>query len=239
MRKHITLVLIALILAVSPTPSAADDVIRISTSYNSMLSNPEQTGMLDRILKEAFRRIGREAQIVFTPNERSLVEVNEGKLDAELNRVAGMEKNYPNLIRVPEPNMQMHFVAFSKKDFSISGWNSLARLKVGLVCGWKILENSTKGVCNVTRVLKEDQLFQMLDRGRLDIALYSKLNGYELIKKYGYKNIRHLEPPLVSKDMFLYMNEKHAALVPHLAAALREMKQDCTYDRIVAETIHH
>lgn len=192
--------------------------------------------MLDRILIEAFRRIGIEARIVFTPTERSLVEVNEGKLDAEMNRIAGMEINYPNLVQVPEPNMQMHFVAFSKKEFSISDWNSLAGLKIGLVNGWKILERNTRGLPFVSRVVREDQLFEMLNRGRLDVALYSKLNGYELINKYGYTGIKHLEPPLASKDMFLYLHNKHAALAPKVAAALRAMKQDGTYDRIVAET---
>lgn len=192
--------------------------------------------MLDRILIEAFRRIGIEARIVFTPTERSLVEVNEGKLDAEMNRIAGMEINYPNLVQVPEPNMQMHFVAFSKKEFPISDWNSLAGLKIGLVNGWKILERNTRGLPFVSRVVREDQLFEMLNRGRLDVALYSKLNGYELINKYGYTGIKHLEPPLASKDMFLYLHNKHAALAPKVAAALRAMKQDGTYDRIVAET---
>ncbi len=37
---------------------AGDKPFIISTNYKSLLSNPEQTGMLDRLTQEAFRRLG-------------------------------------------------------------------------------------------------------------------------------------------------------------------------------------
>lgn len=211
----------------------------VSTSYKSLLSNPEQTGMLDLIVKEAFRRIGIEAEIVFTPTERSLADVDAGLLDAELNRIEGMGKNYPNLLRVPEPNMVMDFVAFSKKDYKIKGWESIRDLYIGLVRGWKILEENTDGFPHVVSVPTETELFKMLDMGRLDIALYSKLTGYEQLHLRGLEGIGHLEPPLASRSMYLYLHKRHSDLVKPLAEALRGMKADGTYARIVRETTSH
>ena len=110
-------------------------ILIVSTSYKSLLSTPDQKGMLDLLVKEAFRRIGLEAEIVFNLTGRSLSDVNEGLADGELNRIEGMEKNFPNLVMVPEPNMVMDFVAFSKRDLPIDGWDSIRGLRVGIVRG--------------------------------------------------------------------------------------------------------
>jgi polar amino acid transport system substrate-binding protein len=219
--------------------SSAERVFTVSTSYKSLLSNPDQTGMLDRLMKEAFQRIGLRAEIVLTPTERSLVDVNAGLLDAEINRIEGMERNFPALVQVPEPNMTMHFVAFSKKPFPVDGWKSLEDLHIGIVKGWKILEKNTRGFPRVIMVPTETELFTMLNKGRLDIALYDKLTGYEQLSLRGFTDIRHLDPPLESKQMFLYLNNKHKDLATPLGNALKEMKEDGTYDRIVKESTSH
>jgi len=226
-------------LAGSSVRAAEDGAFTISTSYKSLLSNPEQTGMLDRLMKEAFQRIGLRAEIVFNPTERSLVDVNAGLVDAELNRIEGMEKHFPNLVRVPEPNMIMHFVAFAKKSYPIDGWKSIEPLYIGIVRGWKILEKNTEGFPHVTFAPTETELFNMLQKDRIDVALYAKLTGYEQLNLRGFTEIRHLEPPLASRPMFLYLNKKHADLTGPLADALRAMKADGTYDRIVKEATSH
>lgn len=223
----------------SDQAEAGEQPFTVSTSYKSLLSNPEQTGMLDLIVKEAFRRIGIEAEIVFNLTERSLADVNAGLLDAELNRIEGMEKKFPNLVRVPEPNMVMDFVAFSKKDYQIEGWDSIRDLHIGLVSGWKIVEENTKGFPHVIKVPTETELFNMLDMDRLDIALYSKLTGYEQIHQRGLEGMRHLEPPLESRNMYLYVHKRHSGLAQPLAEALRSMKEDGTWDRIVKEATYH
>lgn len=209
----------------------------ISTSYKNLLSNPEQSGMLDRIMEEVFHRIGLEAEIVFTSTEKSLVDVNAGLLDGELNRVAGMEKEFPHLLQVPEPNMTMHFVAFSKEDFQIDGWESLCNVYIGIVRGWKILEQNTTDFPHRTLVPSETELFTMLHKDRLDVALYSKLTGYAALEEMNYDEIVHLEPPLVSRKMYLYVHERHSDLVPKIAKALRSIKDDGTYERIVADSV--
>lgn len=209
----------------------------VSTSYNNLLSNDRQDGMLDRIINEAFRRIGLDCEIVYRQTDQSLFDVNAGLLDGEINRVAGMEGSFPNLVPLHEPNMTMHFVAFAKRDYGIDGWKSIMNLNVGVVRGWKILEQHTEGFPKVVYVPTERELFRMLALGRIDIALYSKLTGYAALKEYGYTDIRHLEPPLASRDMFLYLHKKNRHLVPELDAAIRTMKNDGTYDQIVEETV--
>jgi polar amino acid transport system substrate-binding protein len=210
-----------------------DEPFTITTSYNDLLCNLEQTGLLDRLMTALFGRLGLSMRLVFIPTEKALVDVNAGLFDAELNRIKGMESSYPNLIQVPEPNMTMHFVAFSTRNIKIDGWNSIKPLNIGLVRGWKILEANTSGFPEVIKTPSEKELFTMLHKNRLDVALYSKITGYAAIERMGYKDIFHLEPPLASRPMYLYIHKKNENMVTLIANELKLMKKDGSYQAIM------
>ncbi|MBN2049821.1 MAG: transporter substrate-binding domain-containing protein [Spirochaetales bacterium] len=232
--KTVTLLVILFIGA--PAGFCQEEPFTISTSYNNLLSNPQKTGMLDLLMYELFGRLGLPCELVYTETLNSIYDVNSGVLDGDINRIEGMEATYPNLVRVPEANMVMEFVAFSKKDIPINGWESLKDLDIGIVRGWKILEDHTRDFPFVTFVPTEVELFTMLDKGRIDVALYSKLTGYAVVQDLALTGIRHLSPPLARREMFLYVHSSHKNLVTPLAETLREIKADGTYDRIVADT---
>ena len=217
---------------------SAENTFVFGTSYTSLLSNAEQTGMLDLIVKEAFNRLGITAVLPFLPAERSIIAANSGLHDGVLNRIEGIERMYPNLVRVPESNMDFKFVAFSKKyDFETTDWATLNSLRVGFIKGWKILEQNMKNHPDITYVNSADQLFRMLDKGYIDIALYGELVGYAKLKTMNITDYRVLTPPLATKKMYMYLNKKHEKLVPRVAESLKNMKVDGTYDRIVSQTI--
>lgn len=135
--------------------------------------------------------------------------------------------------------MTMRFVAFATREFPVDGWESIRDLEIGLVRGWKILEENTEGFPYVTRVATELELFNMLRLGRIDVALYSELTGRAAPASYGsqYAAIHSLSPPLVERDMFLYVHRGRADLVAVIAQALREMKNDGTYEEIVRSSL--
>lgn len=239
--RHLLGVVVFFLLCAAPVAAQnvqkAPDTFTISNSYRNLLSNGEHTGILDRVFMEVFERLGIELEIVFTSTDRSIVDVNAGILDAEANRIAGMEEMYPNLRRVPEPNMTMEFVAFATRDIPIDGWESLRNLDIGIVRGWKILEDNTRGFPYVVTVPSEVELFNMLEQGRIDVALYAELTGHAAVQEMGLKSIRHLEPPLARRDMFLYVHQSHSGLTDDIARVLREMKQDGTYQAIMDQVL--
>jgi polar amino acid transport system substrate-binding protein len=55
--------------------------------------------------------------------------------------------------------------------------------------------------------------------------------GQWIVRQNGYK-VRLIEPPLARFEMFMYVNVKHAALVPRVTQALVDMKADGTWQRI-------
>lgn len=216
---------------------SVENTFVIGTSYKSLLSNAEQTGMLDLIAKEAFNRLNITAELPFLPAERSIMAANLGLHDGELNRIEGMERMYPNLVRVPESNMDFKFVAFSKKyNFETTDWSTLNSFRVGFIKGWKILEQNMKNHPDLTYVNSAEQLFRQLDKEHIDIALYGELVGYAQLKEMNITDYKVLNPPLATKKMYMYLNKKHEDLAPRVAESLKSMKMDGTYNRIVTQT---
>lgn len=196
------------------------------------------TGFIDIVLSEALNRIGYKLDIRGLPNERSLINANRGIIDGESNRIAGMEKNYPNLIRVPEKIIDWEFIVFSKKQVDTTkGWDSLTPYETSFITGWKIFEYNVPKDVMVTQVRNPEGLMTLLENNRADVALYERWQGLDLIRKNKYKNIKAMTPPLARKEMFIYLHNKHAALVPKLAQALKDMKKDGTYQRFYQQII--
>jgi polar amino acid transport system substrate-binding protein len=107
---------------------------------------------------------------------------------------------------------------------------------IAIVTGWKILEANITQTQSLTKVKDEASLFRLLDLGRADLAVYDRRQGLAFVEAMKLENITVLEPPLAVKSMYLYLNKKHADLVPPLTEAIRKMKEDGTYRRIVEET---
>ena len=226
------LVALLLLLASCLAPSfAATPTITVSTN-----NTPLDRKALQALGQEAFRRVGVEFRLVGLPSERSLVAADRGEVDGEGLRVEGLSAQYANLVQVPERFIGVSFVAFAR-DRSIRidrGWESLKPHSVAFINGWKMFEANASGARVVNRVDKPEQLFRMLDGGRIDLALYTRADGVALAREMGLAAIAPLEPALKDVDMYLYLHRRHEALVPRIAQALRDMKADGTHARILA-----
>ncbi len=220
------------------TAAATNRTLVLNSAFTYLLSNKNQTGFVDSIVKEALKRIGYELESIHLPAERALLNANAGIDDGDLLRIGGLQKIYPNLIQVPEKIMDMEFVVFSQhRSFPVFGWQSLKPWSVAIITGWKILEQNITDTAELTKVKNADLLFTLLLKDRTDMIVYSRWLGLAYIKKHNLKNIKILEPPLGKRHMYVYLHKKHRHLVPKLAASLRSMKQDGSYQRIFEKTL--
>jgi len=80
-------------------------------------------------------------------------------------------------------------------------------------------------------------LFQLLSLNRVDLIIYEKLRALVALQERPVEDAVILEPPLVRKPMFLYLNVKHSDLVPKIAAALRSSKADGTHERLQIQAL--
>jgi polar amino acid transport system substrate-binding protein len=216
------------------TAATAGQVLVLNHNSRPPLITAQGTGALDLVLKEAFRRIGIEVKLIQVPAERALLNANEGIDDGICIRIAGMEKKYPNLVMVPERIAEYKFAVFTRdRSLRIVGWESLKPYSVGIITGWKILEDNVLGTRSLTKVSDADALFELLDHERVDLVVYDRMQGDALVKSQGLVGVKAINPLLARKDVFLYLNNKHTGIVHDLARELRDMKRDGTYQQMV------
>jgi polar amino acid transport system substrate-binding protein len=229
--------LAGLLLALPVALAAEKPVLVLNDTNDPPFTTADRSGFLDVIASEAFRRVGVELRLVKLPPERGLINANAGIEDGDLTRIAGLEKQYPNLVRVPEKLVDWEFMAFSKNASISSSWPVLRQHSVGHIKGWKIYEQNLATAEHVTTADDAEQLFRLLDLDRIEVALYERSLGTALVKQQGLKGVRLLAPPLATREMFIYLHRRHTLLAPRLAEALRAMKREGFYERVYNEKL--
>ena len=230
------LTLILAILLVSPLYAA--ETLVLGTADSPPLSTEDQKGFSDRVIIEACKRLGIEVKIIPLASPRTLSNVEKGIDDGNFLRIAGVEKKFPHLVRVPEPIVEVQFVIFSKrKDLKTTGWESLKPYHVGHVRGWLIAEEKIKDVRQITVVENRTSLFKVLESDRIELAFAELYGGYYLMHTLNLPHLAIAQPPLATQEMYLYLNKKHQKLVPQLTQKLREMKRDGSYNAIFNQTL--
>lgn len=224
--------LLCLLAALAPQPALAHHLV-LNTDGAPPHSRPDGTGFEDRIVAEAFRRVGVAVKLVQLPSERSLQNADRGIDDGLYVRIAGLSKLYPNLIMVPEAVSEFVFTAFTRSpQLKAPAWADLRLRPVGFVTGWKIVERNLEGAANLKAARDEEALFVLLDKDRVEVVVGGLHAGREIIRAHGYLGMRALSPPLATEPMYIYLNKRHAGLVPKLAGALQGMRRDGTLQRL-------
>ena len=225
-----------LLLALSGTAAADLPVLVLNNPTETPFTTEAGDGLLDVVVGEAFRRAGLRLTLVKLPAERGLISANAGNEDGDLSRIAGLEKAYPNLVRVPEKIFDMQFVAFTRSTrLHKADWRTLEPLSVGHIKGWKIFEQNLTPKTQSITVDGPEQLMDMLGRGRIEVALYERWMGLAVARKLGLAGVRVAEPALAEREMFIYLHKRHAAHVVAIANALRAIKQEGMYTRVCRE----
>lgn len=233
MFRRLLAALLALLGGCSPQAGAsASPVLVINDTNAPPFTTSRHNGFLDIVASEALRRAGVRLELVRLPAERALLSADSGIIDGDLTRIAGLEKAYPNLIRVPEKLVDWEFVAFSKDPHMPVNWANIRAHVVGHITGWKIYEKALQGAPNVVSTTSPDQLFELLGRDRIEVALHARWMGQDYIRQLQLSGIHQLKPPLAEREMFIYLHKKHTNLAKKIAQALRQLKREGFYQRV-------
>lgn len=235
-------ILIGAMLVSLPCQAASVDAPRpshmtlVTAALPPLSSTKDKQGFLDQIAHVLFARLNIEVEVNALPGERALINANTGIDDGDMMRAPGFEKAFPNLVRVPEKIGKMDFMAYAMTPgVKINNWADLQSYDVGYASGWKIFERKVKAK-DVTVVRSIEALFPLLEQQRVNVILIDRWQGLWEAQRHS-PAIHILEPPLASSEMYIYMNKRHAALVPELARQLAKMKADGTYEEIFMRTL--
>ena len=221
-----------------PVTAANEPTLVLNDPTEAPFTTTAGDGLLDIVVGEAFRRAGFHLKLIKVPAERALMNANAGIEDGDLSRIVGLEKKYPNLLRVPEKILDMRFVAFTRQAQLVEAhWAGLDPYTVGYIKGWKIFEQNLRSPISVSTANDPSQLFTMLATNHIDVALYESGMGRALVKQMQIHDVRIVEPPLAVREMFIYLHQRHADKIPAIAAALRAIKAEGIYTRVCREKL--
>ena len=238
--QRLTRLQVGLMLALACTSAVAccAEELVLNDTNESPFTTPTNDGFLDIVAGEAFRRAGYTLKLIKLPPERGLMNANAGIEDGDLTRIAGLEQTYPNLVRVPEKLVDWHFVAFARTaTITDASWRTLEPLSVAYIKGWKIYEKSLLPATRSITADSPEQLFAMVENNRIDVALYERSLGSALAKKMRITALRVVEPALAVREMFIYLNTRHADKVSAIASSLRAIKAEGLYSRVCRERL--
>ena len=226
-----------LMLIFTSTICSAETHLHITTGFT-----PPVSDFYNSVLKEADKRLP-ELSISFEtlPAERSLILSNQGVNDGECCRIPSVVVDeYTNLMAIDVSFFSARFSVFSKnRKTPINSFADLKPFSVGTVVGWKIAVIKVKEIkpAQVHILTTPEQLFQMLDKDRLDYGVIGYLSGLESISRLKLDTIHALEPPLIDKPLYLLLHRKHKDLIPVFNQVLDEMVNDGTTSRLYNEQI--
>lgn len=232
-------ILVVLLVAASPYPSAAAEKIVLVSSEDTKASFYGR--WLDLIYTEVFRRLGYEFQYDGYPGGRAPIMAEDGEVDGEIHRGLEYEKTTKNLLRVPEPSILITYMAYAvTPGIVLNGWDSLKNTSytVEYRRGAKIPETALPAVIDAEKlsdITTAEQGLKKLITGRIDIYIEQEAVALETLKEldateFNTKSV-YAAGIMFTGESYVYLHKKHADLLPKIADTLKIMKQEGVIER--------
>ena len=187
------------------------------------------------VMAEAYRRIGVAVDFRGFEAARALEASRSGEVDAELNRIAGLDRSFPELIQIPIPVSAIRGAAFSRRyRFPVRSWRSLKPYRIGIVRGTIFAEQGTAGM-DVRAAATSDELVRWLAEDVVDVGVMPRVVGHAAVRRSGERDVEELEGVLETLLIYHYVNVRRADLAERLEPVLKEMLIDGTTRRLLDE----
>ncbi|MBI9098018.1 MAG: transporter substrate-binding domain-containing protein [Spirochaetaceae bacterium] len=186
------------------------------------------------VIEAAYKELGMEINFVNVPEERSLVNANNGIFDGLPFRIEGIENEYTNLIPLKVPITNIIIYAYTRKSGPVvKSIDDLRNKRLVFVRGHKAPEQITAGYDVI--VLKSiEQAFNMLLENHADVFVELSILGEVDRKRLNLsESIIYQEPPLRTIPTYHYLHKKNIGLIPEILSVLQEMKDSGRMQEII------
>ena len=216
--------LVALLLGLSSAGLPAAEKSLVFSTF-------EQSGarlVQEPVLREAYRRLGYDIEILTYPGRRAVDMANRGQVDGELARLDVIKTLYPDLRQVPVPVHQLSLMAFTRDTrFQVEGWQSLQPYTVITLSGYKYTElKLDQWRVPHTLASRFDLVLSAVASGKVEVGLLNRYDGLQVMQRLALKELTLLPQPVEQFPTYHYLHKKHRALVPRVAAQLAKLHQE-------------
>jgi polar amino acid transport system substrate-binding protein len=235
--------LIPLLAFAAPPPEDAQAVVAFDTRNPPFMfsSGKVATGLYPRLIAEAFARARVKAELKAMPWKRALAEFAAGRLG-----VGGIYKTPEReaFSDFSAPFFEERLAVYARREsgLSIVSVASLYGKTVGVNAGWVYTDQLSAaikaGKLSVDPGPGDEQNIRKLAAGRLDAVIAIVESGDLAVRAQGMEGIIARSPRLLGTNKVYLAFNKSAGMRRELALfdeAIASMKEDGTFDRILAE----
>ncbi|MCG8614318.1 MAG: transporter substrate-binding domain-containing protein [Pseudomonadales bacterium] len=174
-------------------------------------------------LQTVYIRFGFRLRVLRAPYKRLFVNGDRGMLDAIIMAPEVFRVHMKHLMQVPEPLVFSDVMAFSLHGVpEINAFSDLKDYRIGYLLAFETSEQLLKGH-TATAVRTYDQLFSMLLKGRVDIALGMQREVYRFVEQQPeFRVMKMHRTPMLRVPLFHFVHEKHHDIYQPLSDAIAE-----------------
>lgn len=175
----------------------------------------------ERLLRDIMQRANLGMTVRVMPSPAATQLTLSGDIDGEPARVYSYGIKYPELVRVQPPYYYLVTAAFGLKErkFKLSTIEDLNDYKVGVVLGIQHAMDITAGHPRVTLVASTKELYALLAKKKIDIAIDTEIDGMYNVTAMKNKSI--VRKAVFSKSsLFLYLNKDKEHYAQQLSNAI-------------------
>ena len=189
---------------------------------------------ISRLMYTALRNTRHSVDFIITPIvSDGFVQADAGTVDGVIAGFPNLHLTYANLMQVPVPleNINVRVFAREGSELSINNWDELDGLHVGILENRPYIpQRLPDNVIVTTRATSRAVLNGVID-GDYDVAVLVERDHETLGERLSIIRVGQVD----QLTEYLYLNNKHEALVPQLAVALESMFRNGSADRILKD----
>ena len=233
--------LLIMLCAFPAAVQAAPLKLASSTYYPHYAEDLPQQGAVTEVVRQAFLLQGIEIDVDFMPFARAYRESQQANYVGLI--AAWYDDQRAEDFYYSQPLYANHIVFFKRKSDAIQYRNyadlAKQRLRLALVQGYLQPEGLLDSQPNMISVAQDEQAFQMLAKGRVDLVPADKLNGLYLLQQKLPAEIDKLDymtPALEIRPMYLLLSKqdpRSELLMQQFNAGLTELRQSGQYQQIL------
>lgn len=196
---------------------------------------------LRRVYQAVFQRLNQAVEVRTIPTARLTLELNNGQVDGDLGRPWGFADTQTQLLRVDEPVAEIVFALWTlDPQRRLSSLDQLTEQSDTVTYTRGVVECEDA----LRRVLPDTQVAAVSTTGSALAMLHAGRNtlycGVDLavLSDAGHPDLAGKPPPRQllrvgkAQTLHLYLNRRHAALVPRIQATLKAMKTEGELERL-------
>jgi len=217
-------------LASGPAPASAGEPVRIGRNEGpgALLAD---TSVL--VLQAAYAKLGVDVRFEEYPLLRSLALADAGTIDGDAMRIAEASVQYPNLLRIDVPINRLEITAYARAPCPVlESWDDLRGRRVAYERGVLAIERRLQGQAR-SQAQNQDELFRMLSRGMVDIAIGTGLESDVALRRHADKGLCRVAGVLERVPLYHHLHKRHAALAQQLQTQLQAMQRRGEIDAIL------